>query len=192
MSSPLSDAFKNAVNKKVEEIEEKQKTRIEIAMEKTEKRVADKIQEFINRDGMDFYYNGYSPIMYKRTGNLRDSGAVSPCIEETKNSGYVGFRYGATFDETLMDHSGYWIHINYNHKRDGGSWSKDYWYEDADADEKKILDNFRAGVHPQTFVNQGPIWMSGLQGAVPDAIRTWKDSGAIKDIFMEEFQKLRK
>lgn len=196
MSSPLSDALKNAVNKKIQDEEKKQKNRVEIAMENTERRVAEKIKEIIEVYGLNFYYDGYDPSMYVRTGNLRHSGAISPFIKEFKKNGYLGFQYGANFDESLMDHRHYFLHIVYKHKRDNGMSEWYYAYHDENVNEKKILDNFRAGKHPlgkkDVFLEQGPIWMNGMIGAAPDALRQWKNSGAIKDIFKEELRKLIK
>lgn len=196
MSSPLSDAFKNAVNKKAEELETKSTNKVIIAMRNTEERVRKKIQEIIEIYGMDFYYNGYKPRMYVRTNDLRNSGAVSPFIKEYKKNGYIGFQYGAEFDEDLMDHSEYYLNIVYNRKKHDGQWSKMYLYHDDNVDEKEILDNFRAGKHPLgkkgLFVEQGPIWMKGMSGMAPDALRQWKNSGAIQDIFREEIRKLIK
>lgn len=196
MSSPLSDAFKQAVENDKEKQEKKMKNRVEIAMENTEQRVAEKIQEIIWRYGLDFYYDGYSPIMYVRTGNLRHSGAIAPYINEFKKNGMIGFQYGAEFDESLMDHSMLTIKVEYDRKRDGRHVEKFYSYKNEDVDEKAILDNFRAGRHPlgvpDAFFEQGPIWMKGMTGVAPDALRLWKDSGAIKDIFKEEIGKLMK
>lgn len=192
MSSPLSDAFRKAAEQHIEGQEKKVKNRVEIAMENTEKRVAEKIQEIIWRYGLDFYYNGYNPIMYVRTGNLRHSGAISPYINEFKKNGMIGFQYGAEFDESLMDHRMLTVKVEYDRKRDGKHIEKYYSYVNEDADEKAILDNFRAGIHPNTDVNQGPIWMKGLTGAAPDALRLWKNSGAIQNIFKEELHKLMK
>ena len=192
MSSPLSDAFRKAVENDKEKQEKRTKNRVEIAMENTEKRVAEKIQEIILREGLDFYYNGYSPKMYVRTDNLRRSGAISPYINEFKKNGMIGFQYGAEFDESLMDHSVLTIKVAYDRKRDGAHVEKIYSYDKEDVNEKAILDNFRAGVHPNTNVKQGPIWMKDMIGAAPDALRLWKDSGAIKAIFKEELDKLMK
>ena len=58
------------------------------------------------------------------------------------------------------------------------------------ANEEIILQNFRSGEHPNTGVNQGPIWKQGMIGTAPDTLRRWKNSGAIKEIFIEEFRKL--
>lgn len=190
MSSPLSDAFKNAVNNKAEEIEEKSNNKVKIAMRRTEDRVREKISEIIEIYGMDFYYGGYKPSMYVRTNNLRESGAVSPFIGEFTKSGYIGFQYGAEFNEDLMDHSEYYLNIVYKRKKHEGSWSKKYLYHDDDVNEKEILDNFRAGVHPNTPVRQGAIWLKDMKGVAPDALRQWKNSGAIQKIFKEEFGKL--
>lgn len=192
MSSPLSDAFRKSVENNKEKQEQKMKNRVEIAMENTEKRVAEKIQEIIWRYGLDYYYDGYNPKMYVRTGNLRHSGAISPYINEFKKNGMIGFQYGAEFDESLMDHRTLTVKVEYDKKRDGKHVEKFYSYENEDVDEKAILDNFRAGIHPNTNVNQGAIWMSGMTGVAPDALRLWKNSGAIKKIFKEELHKLMK
>jgi hypothetical protein len=194
MSSPLSDAFKNAINRKTDEIEKDSKNKVVIAMRNTEERVREKIKEIIEVYGMTPYYNGYTPSMYVRTNNLRDSGAVSPFINEYKKNGYIGFQYGANFDEDLMDHSEYYLHMVYKRKKHEGQWERDYLYHDDDVNEKDILDNFRAGKHPLgkkgAFFEQGPIWMKDMNGMAPDALREWKNSGAIQDIFKEELMKL--
>lgn len=196
MSSPLSDAFRKAAENDKEKQEKKIKNRVELAMENTEKRVADKIQEIIWKDGLDFYYDGYDPVMYVRTGNLRHSGAIAPFINEFKKNGMIGFQYGAEFDESLMDHRVLTIRREWQRKKDGKTMEKYYTYENEDVDEKAILDNFRAGKHPlgkpDVFFDQGPIWMNGMTGAAPDTLRLWKDSGAIKKIFKEELHKLKK
>ena len=190
MSSPLSAALRNAVINKVEEIKDDSKNKVVIAMRRTEERVADKIQEIIWRYGLDYYYGGYSPSMYVRTGNLRHSGAIKPFINEFKSGGSIGFQYGAEFDSGLMDHSLLTICVEYDRKRDGQHVTKFYTYEDGDVDEDAILSNFRAGIHPNTGVEQGAIWMSGMTGMAPDALRIWKNSGAIQAIFKEELMSL--
>ena len=190
MSSPLSDAFRNAVINRVEEIKDESKNKIVIAMRRTEERVANKIQEIIWRYGLDYYYDGYGPSMYVRTGNLRHSGAIKPWINEFKSGGHIGFQYGAEFDAGLMDHSTLTIHVEYDRKKDGKHITKFYTYEDNDVNEAAILSNFRAGVHPNTGVEQGAIWMPGMTGAAPDALRIWKNSGAIQAIFKEVLMKL--
>ena len=198
MSSPLSDALENALNKKAEELKEKQKNRIEIAMEQTEARVKDKIGELI-KDGLKSYYEGYDPVMYVRTKQLRDSGAASPKTKSFKKNGLVGFQYGAIFDPDRMDHSVYELKIVYKHKKDSGVWEKKYTYHD-DVNEQDILDNFRFGLHPLgargAFIEQGIFWKmeeeGGREGSIVDAIIQWKKSGAIKDIFLEELKKLKK
>lgn len=173
MSSPLSDAFRNAVSNKMKEEEKKQKNRVEIAMERTENRVEEKIQEIIEEYALNFYYDGYTPRSYKRTYQLPR--AIWPFIQEFRKSGQIGFNYGANFDASLM-----------NHKKRGKSKRK------IEPDEEIILDNFRAGIHPNTGVEQDSVWMPGMEGNTPDAIRAWKNSGAIQKIFMEEFGKLTK
>lgn len=196
MSSPLSDAFEKAVEQKVEEQKEKAKNRIEIAMDNTEQRVKEKISEMIRVEGLESYYSGYTPSMYVRTNQLKNSGAASAKTESFNRNGTVGFKYGARFDESLMDHSEYLLHIVYKHKKDNGTWEKDYLYHDDDVNEKKILDNFRFGIHPNTGVEQGIIWKmdseGGRDGAIPNAIKNWKNSGAIKNIFLEELKKSKK
>jgi hypothetical protein len=190
MASPLSDALKKAVIKRVEQEEGAIKNRVEIAMERTEERVAQKIQEIIDIDAIDFFYKGYNPSVYVRTNQLRDSGAIAPYINEFKKNGYVGFQYGAVFDETLMDHSWYEILRTWTNK-DGTKKEKYYKVHNEEVDEKAILDLFRAGIHKRALV-QGDIWMSGMIGCAPDVLRQWKDSGAILKIFKEEFDKLKK
>ena len=190
MSSPLSEAFRNAVINKVEEIKDDSKNKVVIAMRRTEERVAEKIQEIIWLYGLDYYYNGYSPRMYVRTGNLRHSGAIKPWINEFRSGNNIGFQYGAEFNSDLMDHSALTIRVEYDRKRDNSHITKFYTYEDNDVDEAAILSNFRAGVHPNTGVEQGAIWLQGMTGMAPDALRTWKNSGAIQSIFKEEFMKL--
>ena len=195
MSSPLSDALENAVNNKIEELKERQKNRIEIAMERTEERVKDKIGHMI-KEGLDEYYEGYSPYMYVRTNQLKDSGSVSAKTKQFKKNGIIGFQYGAIFDESKMDHSVYMLNIIHKHKKDSGVWQRQYKYIDEDVDEKMILDNFRFGEHPNTGVNQGLFWQMESEGEragkIPDAITEWKKSGAIKEIFLNELQKLKK
>ena len=171
MSSPVSDAFKNAVNKKIEEETKKTKNRVEVAMERTEKRVEEKIQEIIEEHALNFYYEGYAPKHYTRTFQLPK--AISPITEEFTKGVYIGFNYGASFDEGAM-----------HHVKRGKSKKK------IEVDEKLILDNFRAGKHPNTGVEQGAIWKQGMTGVAPDVLRAWKNSGAIKEIFMQEFRSL--
>ena len=173
MSTPLSDAFRKAANEKMKEVEGKQKNRVEIAMERTEKRVEDKRQEIIEEYALNFYYDGYTPKSYKRTYQLPR--AIWPLILEFRHGGQIGFNYGANFNANFM-----------NHTKRGKSKRK------IEPDEEIILDNFRAGKHPNTGVEQGSIWMPGMEGNAPDAIRAWKNTGAIQKIFMEEFRKLTK
>ena len=196
MSSPLSDALEKAIDKKIEKLEERQKNRVEIAMEKTEERVKEKIGEIIKSEGLDPYYEGYSPSMYVRTNQLKNSRAVSAKTEPFNKNGLVGFRYGARFDESKMDHTVYMLNMVYKHKKDSGIWQRQYEYHDEDVDEKEILDNFRFGIHPNTGVEQGIFWQMESEGErsgrIPDAIIAWKKNGAIKEIFLDELRKLKK
>lgn len=200
MSSRASDILQNSVDNIVKEITKSTKNKFEIAMESTAERVKEEIGKIIKKDGLEFYYNGYDPVMYVRTNQLKDSGAVSPKIELFKKNGMIGFFYGARFDESLMDHRVYNLKMVYKHKKDNRRWEREYTYIDDDVDEEKILDNFRFGLHPlgynDCYKDQGLIWKTeeegGREGRLVNKIARWKQSGAIKDIFLDEFKKLKK
>ena len=181
MSSPLSDALEAMVNKEFEEREKKIKNRMEVAMDNTEARTKDKIQEIIDEDAVAAYYGGYSPIMYVRIGQLGNS--IKPVILSVRGGGTIGFDFGASFDVGAMDHSVLTIR---NRK------GKTYTYSGHNADEGKILENFRAGEHPNTGVHQGAIWQDGMIGSAAEELKTWVKAGNIRKIFREEIQKLIK
>ena len=188
MPSPLSDALNQAINKHKEETEKKLKNNVQLAMDATERKVKEKMEWFIKVLGTGGYYNEYTPSMYNRTGQLKN--AIMSHTESFDDGRQVGFDFGAKFNEDLMDHSTYYLTIRYRHRKDAGEWSKTYLYHDDNPDETAILENFRAGVHPNTGVNNGPIWMPGNVGFVPDEIRKWVNSGGIATIFKSELKKL--
>ena len=184
MSSPLSEALKGAVESHKKEEEKRKKNRAELAMERTAKRVEDEINQLIEQY-TEAYYTGYTPKVYSRTDNLRDSGVMKAYTEEHKSNGYIGFEYGAEFDAGLMDHSTLTLWPGRIRKRDG----QPYTYPNPDVDEEKILEQFRIGNHPNTGVNTGSIWGPQLSGEIPKILRAWGKSGRIKKIFLEEFYK---
>lgn len=188
MSSPLSDHLKQAIEEHKAETEKKLKNNVQIAMDNTEKRVKEKVEWFIQRLGVNGYYNEFTPSMYNRTFQLGK--AVTSYTESFDDGRQVGFDFGAKFNEDLMDHSVYYLTIRYKHRKDAGEWTTTYLYHDDDPDEAAILANFRAGEHPNTGVNNGPIWMQGRIGFVPDEIRKWVKNGFLAKIFKEEMKKL--
>lgn len=184
MSSLPSDVIKRTIEEHKEETEKNVKNRAEIAMERTAKRIENEINQLIEKY-TESYYSGYTPKVYSRTGNLKDSGAMKAYTEEHRSNGFIGFEYGAEFDAGLMDHSTLTLYPGRMRKRDGAP----YTYPNPDADEEKILENFKIGQHPNTSVNTGSIWGPELSGAIPDILREWGKSGKIKSIFLEEFYK---
>lgn len=181
MSSPLSDALEAMVERQMAKEEQKVKNRIEIAMDATEDKTKDKIQEIIDEEAVAKYYGGYDPKMYIRTNQLGN--AIKPVTHSVRGGSSIGFDLGARFDETTMDHSVLTIK---------GRNGKQYTYEGHDADELTILENFRAGEHPNTDVNQGAIWQNDMQGHAPEILKNWVKSGGIREIFRAELRKLMK
>lgn len=202
MASDISKIVNNATESCANEIEKDADKKIKIALNKTMQRVEKKVDEIIEEYMVEAYYNGYSPIEYIRSRQL---GKSAKSYTDLFTSGStMGFNFGVEFDEKKMNHSTYKIKARWYRKR------KKEWAEQTytvksknynNAKELAILDAFQNGIHPNAVLagatstpNGSPMWINDSNdepyGCVPAIVEAWVDDGGIRDIFLEELNKL--
>jgi hypothetical protein len=191
----MSKILKQAAEACADEIEKEEDKKIKIALQKTMTRVEEKLSEILTEYMVEAYYAGYDPIEYVRSRQLKNS--ISTYADEHHVGTVSGFSFGAIFDEKKMNHSTYKIKVRWYRKR------KKEWHEETytvtpdkrtrPVDELKILEAFQDGIHPNAAyaaTNASPLWTDDMEGAVPNIIEEWVESGGIANIFLEELNKL--
>ena len=93
------------------------------------------------------YYQGYIPIEYKRTGELKKS--VYPSIEIGSQGGAYGITFGVEDDWEAMDHSVFRVSVKRKSKKTGQIKEYEYFYLRPNVNEEAIFENFMAGIHPR-------------------------------------------
>ena len=195
MSSDMSKILKQAAEACANEIEKEEDKKIKIALNNTMRIVEEKLDEIIKNSMVEAYYNGYSPIEYIRSHQLKN--AVKSYADPYNFGTRLGFTFGADFDEKKMNHSTYKIKVRWYRKR------KKEWHEaiytvtpdkrTREVDELKILEAFQGGIHPNASydaTNAAPLWTDDMEGEIPRLIESWVDNGGIADIFLNELNKL--
>lgn len=195
MASDMSKMLKRAAESCADEEDRK----IQIALNKTMVRVEEKLDEILTEYMVQAYYNGYSPIEYVRSFQLGN--AVKSYAEKYTHGSTMGFNFGAIFDETKMNHSVYKIRVKWYRKRKKQWVTKEYTVNKKKhknkAKELAILEAFQEGIHPNAVPagftgtpNGSPLFNDALEGVVPEIVEAWVENGGIKDIFLEELNKL--
>ena len=135
------------LNEFAEEVQKEYQKKVEQALDRAEKIIHKKIQQIINEYMIKDYYQGYIPIEYKRTGELKKS--VYPSIEIGNQGGAYGITFGIEDDWEAMDHSTLHVVVKRKSKKTGKIKEYEYFYEREDVNEEAIFENFMAGIHPR-------------------------------------------
>jgi hypothetical protein len=135
------------LNEFAEEVQKEYQRKVEEALDRVEKIAYKKIQKIINEYMIKDYYQGYTPIEYKRTGELKKS--VYPYVEFDNQNGKYGITFGIEDDWEAMDHSALHIVVKRKSKKTGKIKEYEYFYEREDPNEEAIFENFMAGIHPR-------------------------------------------
>lgn len=119
------------------------------ALKIAEQKIKVRMQEIIQEDMLDDYYNGYVPKLYVRTYQLEKS--VGPYSKLTDFGTGFNLSFGIDVDPpygpNAMNHNGEGVlTLHYIRKKDGMACEKSY--DKFDADEEKIFNNFLEGIHP--------------------------------------------
>ena len=207
MASEMSKLLKRAVDEYTEEIAKEENKKIEIALDNTMKRVQEKVDEYLEWMAQA-YYEGYDPVWYVRTHQLQNKSTrpANPCVRITTSGSMSNLSFGVTFDESRMNHGSYTVKARWYDKKNK-KWkdvkkSKIYNVTPGKKKGKKpseiaILKFYQEGIHPNAvldgitdFPTPEPLFLDNRQGAVPDLIENWLDSGALQKIFNDELRKL--
>lgn len=139
------------LNEFAEEVQKEYQRKVEEALERVEKITHKKIQKIINEYMIKDYYQGYTPIEYKRTGELKKS--VGSYIEFNNINGTFGITFGIEDEDpygpSAMDHSTMHVVVKRKSKKTGKIKEYEYFYEREDVNEEAIFENFMAGIHPR-------------------------------------------
>ena len=207
MASEMSKLLKRAVKEYTDEMMEEENKKIQIALDKTMDRVKEEVDKYLESMAT-LYYEGYDPISYIRTMQLRNKSTrpVNPYAEINKFGNISNLSFGVIFNEDTMNHGNYTIKARWYDKKKK-KWkdvkkSKTYTVKAGKKggrgpNEAKILEYFQDGVHPN-WVPEGmtdtltpiPLFTEEPKGAIPDAIEKWLNEGGLQDIFNEELKKL--
>lgn len=207
MSSDMSKLLKRAVNEYTDEIAKEENKKIQIALDRTMRRIQEEVDEYLEWMS-DAYYDGYEPILYERSMQLKrkETRPVNPYAEINVNGNMSNLSFGVVFNERSMDHSSYTVKARWYDKKNK-QWkdvkkSKTYTVTPGKKGgkkpkEKTILRLFQQGIHPNASLEgitdmptPMPLFTDAKRGAVPDMIEQWVESGALQDIFNNELKKL--
>ena len=132
-------------NDAIDDIVNEYRKQVEQALKRAEEKIRVRMQEIIQEDMLDDYYNGYTPKLYVRTQQLENS--VGPYSKLTDFGTGFNLSFGIEIDPpygpSAMDHNILTLHYI---RKNETSWEKSY--DKSDADEEKIFENFLEGIHP--------------------------------------------
>ena len=210
MASEMSKVLRRAVDEYTKEIAQEENKKIQIALDNTMKYVEEKVDEYLEWMA-NAYYDGYEPVWYIRTGQLKNKGTrpVNPYTEIKTMGSMSSLQFGVIFDETSMNHGSYTVKARWYDKKNK-KWkdvkkSKTYHVTPGKKKGKKpseiaILNFFQEGIHPNAVLEgienmaglptPEPLFTNDREGAVPDLIEHWVESGALQEIFNNELRKL--
>ena len=135
------------LNEFAEEVQKEYQKKVEAALNRAEKIIHKKIQHLIDTYMITDYYEGYTPVEYQRTGELKKS--VYPSIIIGSQGGAYGITFGVEDDWEAMDHSTLHVIVKRKSKKTGQIKQYEYFYEKENVDEQAIFENFMAGIHPR-------------------------------------------
>lgn len=180
-------SFKDDIQSMVQSIIDEDKKRIDMAYKQIKQEVAKEIQAIIDRDMLENYYNGYEPLIYVRTMQLRK--AVAPMIIDQSIGDDLAFSMAIGKDPSRMNHSKLTIKIHKKLKN-GEQRTYEYGYENEKVDETLIYSNFTAGTHP----NANPLGITStpttptLEKATRSLDELFKEGGKIDKIIENAFK----
>lgn len=207
MTSDMSKLLRKAVDEYTDEIAKEENKKIEIALNNTMEIVKEEVDEYL--DWMSrAYYDGYDPIWYIRTMQLQKKSTrpVNPYAEIRTSGSMSNLSFGVIFDESTMNHSSYTVkarwydkkHKKWKDVKKRTSYTVTPGKKKGKAPkESKILEFFQEGIHPNAsiegltdFITPEPLFTMNREGAVPELIEEWVESGALQKIFNEELKKI--
>lgn len=202
--------LRKAVDSYTDEIAEKENKKIKIALDNTMKYIKEKVDEYLEWMA-NAYYDGYEPVWYVRTGQLKNKGTrpVNPYTELRTFGSTSSLNFGVIFDETSMNHGSYTIKARWYDKKNK-QWKdvkKSVTYNVTPGKKKgkkpseiAILKFYQEGVHPNATLEgienmaglptPEPLFTNNREGAVPELIEHWVDNGRLQKIFNNELRKL--
>lgn len=199
MASVVENEFTRAWEEAVKEIDKK----MEVAFQRTMKRIEAELFEVMKEVTVRNFYGGYSPIVYQRTGQLKN--AISLEVDDMSHGNIMSFNVSPMYDESTMDHSVYQVKAVYKHRKKDKKTGKikytgktsTYKYTVAlkkKPDEEQIMEmTLGAGYHPRvgTAGTIAPIWLDDDEdtGVLFDSLEKYVNENASK-IFNEEYNKL--
>lgn len=151
-----------------------------------EKKVKALGQEYFIRN----YYQGYKPISYIRTYQLKKAFSQYSTITSDISPTF-SFEFGPEFDEGAMNHSTHSarITIKVKGKRKTITKSRKITSSKSKPNETLILENALAGIHPGvgTAGTKAPIFTASQTGVLADEIEKFLDE--LEVIFENELRK---
>lgn len=142
------------LNEFAEDVQKEYQKKVEAALARAEKIIHKKIQYIINEYMIKDYYQGYEPIVYKRTGQLNKS--VYPSVDIGEKNGAFGITFGIEDEDpygpSAMDHSILHVVVKHKSKKTGKIKTYEYSYKKKNYDEQLeevIFENFMEGIHPR-------------------------------------------
>ena len=188
MGSSVRDVFEIANAIAMQKIKDKE----DKAFKNTIKRMENELFEIMKKVTVYNFYNGYSPKVYKRTGQLKN--AIKIRLDDTSTSNTFSFDVIPIYDESNMDHSELTlIYQPMKNKKPFGA-PKEYTYTLENVDEEKIMNmTLGAGYHPKvgTAKTIAPIWLDDEDntGILFDELIKYVNENASR-IYNEEYDKL--
>lgn len=172
------------LNEFAEDVQKEYQKKTEDALKRAEKIINKKIRHIINECMIKDYYQGYEPIMYQRTGELKKS--VYPSVEIGNQGGAFGITFGIEDDWEAMDHSTLHVVVKHKSKKTGQVKEYEYFYQKNDVDEEAIFENFMAGIHPRV----GPAGTHYIEEEVNKALDNFFDN-ELNKIVLKELSKIK-
>lgn len=202
MASDMSKIMKQAAESCADKIEREEDKKIKIALDRTMQKVEAKIDEIVQEYMVEAYYKGYSPVEYIRSYQLGKS--VKSYTDLFSSGSAMGFNFGVEFDEKKMNHSTYKVKVKWYRKRKKEWVEKTYVVKSKKPNKFKelaILEAFQDGIHPNASIagmtgtpNGSPLWTNDDNdepyGCVPEIVEAWVENDGIKNIFLDELNKL--
>ena len=153
----LEELANSMIDETVSELKQKAKKAMHGAEIKTQK----KLMQMIEKDMLENYYAGYSPMYYRRTFQLDKS--VTPKTRLNESQREISLDLGIDFYPDAMSHNPKPQFLNFSPSN-------------IPADEGIIFENFLAGIHPNAIGSSGT---TPVQKAAEKAIDDFIDNELI-------------
>ena len=212
MGSKMSNMLKRAVQEYTDEIAKKEDKNIQIALDRTMEYAAKKIDTYL--EWMQrVYYDGYEPVSYIRSYQLRNKSTrpVNPYAEINTVGTTANLNFGVVFNAKSMNHGSYTIKARWYDKKNK-QWkdvkkNKTYTITPgkkggSKPNEETILSFYQNGIHPNAslegIMNMAgaptptPLFTTEGTGDVYNLIDQWVQSRELQDVFNNELKKLSK